>query len=77
MKYLGVSGCSATRAQPKMSISDAELAKLEALAAEVTDSEEENSSSSSEDEEELGGEEANITGQGSCISFYERCVVLM
>ena len=47
-----------------MSISDAELAKLEALAAEVTDSEEENSSSSSE-EETFGGDEADITSQGS------------
>ena len=54
-----------------MSISDAELAKLEALAAEVTDSEESSSSSSSEDEE-LGEKEADTTSQGSCISSYER-----
>ena len=66
MKYLGVSGCAASRAPPKMSISDAELAKLEALAAEVSDSEEDSSSSS---EEELGDKEAEITGQGSCISL--------
>ena len=52
-----------------MSISDAELAKLEALAAEVTDSEED-SSSSSEEAEELGDEEAETTGQGSCIKLY-------
>ena len=52
-----------------MSISDAELAKLEALAAEVTDSED-SSSTSSEEEEELGGEEADITAQGSCIPLY-------
>ena len=50
-----------------MSISDAELAKLEALAAEVTDSEEESSSSSSEDEE-LEEKEADTTNQGFCIS---------
>ena len=62
--YPGVQG-----APPKMSISDAELAKLEALAAEVTDSEEDSSSSSSEEGEELGDEEAEITGQGSCISL--------
>ena len=55
--------------QPKMSISDAELAKLEALAAEVTDSEED-SSSSSEEAEELGDEEGENTSQGSCISLY-------
>ena len=53
-----------------MSISDAELAKLEALAAEVTDSEEESSSSSSEDEE-LEEKEAESSSQGSCISSYE------
>lgn len=51
-----------------MSISDAELARLEALAAEVTDSEEESSSSSSEDEE-LEEKEADTTSQGSCISY--------
>ena len=52
-----------------MSISDGELAKLEALAAEVTDSEEENSSSSSSEEEKLGEEEADIAGLGCvCIS---------
>ena len=51
-----------------MSISDAELAKLEALAAEVSDSEED-SSSSSEEGVELGDKEAEVTGQGSCISL--------
>ena len=57
-----------------MSISDGELAKLEALAAEVTDSEEENSSSSSsEAEEKLGEEEADIAGLGCvCISYQRR-----
>ena len=54
-----------------MSISDAELAKLEALAAEVTDSEEESSSSSSEDED-LGEKEGDTTSQGSCNSSYKR-----
>ena len=52
-----------------MSDSDSELAKLEALAAQVSDSEEESSSSSSSEEEKLGEDEADITGQGSLYFF--------
>ena len=51
-----------------MSDSDSELAKLEALAAQVSDSEEESSSSSSSEEEKPGEDEAD-TGEGSLYFF--------
>ena len=44
-----------------MSDSDSELAKLEALAAQLSDSGEESSSSSSSEEEKPGEDEADIS----------------
>ena len=52
-----------------MSDSDSELAKLEAFAAQLSDSEEESSSSSSSSEEEKPGEDEADTGQGFLYFF--------